>query len=178
MQLLYGEEIEHLGHIITKDGIKVDPKKVEAMNKFVRPVTLKKLQSFVGLCNYYRRFIPKYSEISAPLSDVGKQKTAKKNPDIYVDACLQSKYPDARVYDPVEHAGKVLCWTNAAEHAFSQVKKVLCECKSLAFPDNNQGYQIYTDASDIAIGGALQQDGAPIAFFSKKLDSAQRNYMV
>ena len=42
----------------------------------------------------------------------------------------------------------------------------------------NQGYQIYTDASDIAMGGALQQDGAPIAFFSKKLDSAQRNYMI
>ena len=73
--------------------------------------------------------------------------------------------------------GKAICWDQPAEKAFQDLKTALAAANPLKFPDRNKGYQIFTDASDTAIGGALQQDTNPIAFFSKKLDSAQRNYM-
>ena len=132
----------------------------------------------MGLCNYYRRFIPRYSAVSAPLSDVGKEKTKKKNPDILVHQSLQHKYPTSTIYNPEEYVGKCLVWTEAAEQAFVDVKSALCNCQSLAFPNHNEGYQIYTDASDIAIGGALEQEGKPIAFYSQKLSETQARWSI
>ncbi|CAB0019628.1 unnamed protein product, partial [Nesidiocoris tenuis] len=57
----------YLGHLITRDGIKTDPKKVESIVQWPKPTTVKELRSFVGLCSYYREFIPKLAEIAKPL---------------------------------------------------------------------------------------------------------------
>jgi hypothetical protein len=62
-------EIEYLGHIISPNGMRPNPKLVEALQKFPRPTTLKELQSFLGLANYYRKFIKDYSSIATSLTD-------------------------------------------------------------------------------------------------------------
>ena len=61
------EEVEFLGHIISKNGIRMDPKKIQSILEWPEPENLKDLQAFLGLANYYRRFIKSYSTIVTPL---------------------------------------------------------------------------------------------------------------
>lgn len=63
-------EVKYLGHILTKDGIKVDLSKTDAVQSFPTPKNQKELRSFLGLCNYYRRFVKGYSKITSPLSSL------------------------------------------------------------------------------------------------------------
>ena len=61
------KEIEFLGHLISGTSIKTDPKKIESVKDWPEPNTTKQLQSFLGFCNYYRRFIKNFSIIANPL---------------------------------------------------------------------------------------------------------------
>lgn len=63
----FQESVIYLGHIITKDGIKPNPEKVLAIEKFPTPRTPKAIKSFLGMIGYYRKFIPNFSEISKPM---------------------------------------------------------------------------------------------------------------
>ena len=59
--------MEYLGHIVGNDGVRVDPKKIEAMQDWSCPKTLKSLHGFLGLTGYYRKFVKNYGKIVAPL---------------------------------------------------------------------------------------------------------------
>lgn len=61
-------EVKYLGHILNKDNIKVDLSKIDAVQSFPVPKNQKELRSFLGLCNYYRRFVKRYSKITSPLN--------------------------------------------------------------------------------------------------------------
>jgi hypothetical protein len=61
-------EVEYLGHLVGKDGIRVDPKKIEVMQEWPHPNTLKSLCGFLGLTGYYRKFVKNYGKIAAPLN--------------------------------------------------------------------------------------------------------------
>lgn len=68
------QEVEYLGHIITPAGIKVDKRKIEAVAKWPIPTTVRDVQSFIGLCNYYRKFIKDFAKIATPLTELTKEK--------------------------------------------------------------------------------------------------------
>ena len=70
------EEISFLGHVIGKDGLKVDPKKVRAVEKLIAPTNRKQLLSFLGLAGYYRKFICDFATLVLPLSELTKDKTS------------------------------------------------------------------------------------------------------
>ena len=77
------KEVTYLNHIIGNDGIQVDPKKVKAVTNWPVPTTVKGVRSFMGFCNYYRRFVRDFAGIASPLSSL----TKKKVPFVWTDEC-------------------------------------------------------------------------------------------
>jgi RNase H-like domain found in reverse transcriptase len=71
-----------------------------------------------------------------------------------------------------------LTWTPACQQAFEAIKALLAQDTFLWYPDHNKRFDIYCDASDLQLGVAILQEGVPVAFYSRKLTSAQRNYTV
>ena len=73
------EEVEYLGHIISKKGVKVDPKKIRAIIEWPKPKNISKLWGFLGLTWYYRRFIKNYAHLTTPLTNLLKKNSFQWN---------------------------------------------------------------------------------------------------
>lgn len=65
--------IEFLGHVVGRDGLRPNPKKIEAIQKIEPPTDVKGIRSFLGLCSYYRKFVKDFSKIAKPLSTLVKK---------------------------------------------------------------------------------------------------------
>jgi hypothetical protein len=146
-------EVKFLGYLVSGAGTRPLPDKVEAIRAFQQPPTVKSLRQFLGMINFYRRFVPRAAKAQAPLNDL-----------------LQG---NAKGRAPVN-------WNPAAVTAFEECKDALARATLLAHPKPDAPLAIFTDASDFAIGAVLQQcvNGAwqPLEFFSRKLSSAERKY--
>ena len=59
--------MEYLGHVVSKDGLKADPAKCQAIAERSPPTSVRELQMFLGTVNYYSKFVPQYAKICAPL---------------------------------------------------------------------------------------------------------------
>ena len=142
----FRKDVEFLGHTVTPHGIKPNPSKLIAIEKYPIPKTTKEIKSFLGLIGYYRRFISNYAKIVFPLTKCLK-KDAKINPndEDYISA-------------------------------FQTCKDLLINSPILSYPDFTKPFKLTTDASNVAIGSVLSQNNKPIAFYSRTLNSAERNY--
>jgi hypothetical protein len=67
------QEVMFLGHILTPDGIKMDPAKQQGILEYPPPLNVKQVRSVVGMANYYRKFIPNFSELVRPLTELTKK---------------------------------------------------------------------------------------------------------
>ena len=74
------------GHVVSAEGIKVDPKKIEAVQNWPRPTSVTEIRSFLGLAGYYRRFVEGFSSIASPLTRL----TQKGVPFRWSDECEMS----------------------------------------------------------------------------------------
>ncbi|GFX14716.1 transposon Tf2-8 polyprotein [Trichonephila clavipes] len=148
-------ELIFLGHFITPDGIKPLPDKVQAVLDYKQPETVGSLRKFLGLLNFYRRFLPKAAEQQYLLSEFLKGSKGKKD-------------------------SKPLNWSSEAITAFQRCKQALADAALLAHPSPSAPLALHVDASDYAIGGALHQvvdsELQPLAFFSRKLTSSEKSY--
>ena len=70
----FKQEIAFLNVILSIDGLRMDPAKIEAIVNWERPTCLKEVQAFVGFCNFYRRFIKAFSKLAKPLTKMAKKK--------------------------------------------------------------------------------------------------------
>lgn len=73
---------------------------------------------------------------------------------------------------------KHFIWTDVQQKAFDQMKAIIARETLLYYPDHNKPFHIFTDASDYQLGSTIIQDGHPVAYYSHKLNHAQRNYTV
>ena len=78
---LFKAELKYLGHIVSKQGIATDPKKVQAIQDWPRPMTVTEVRSFTGFTNYYRKFIKGYAKIARPLHELvaGENKNIRRS---------------------------------------------------------------------------------------------------
>ncbi|KMQ86423.1 gag-pol polyprotein [Lasius niger] len=147
-------EVKFLGYLVSAEGTKPLTEKVEAIQNFPKPATVKQLRQFLGTLNFYRRFIPGAAQDQAALNEV-------------------LKGPKTKGKKPVE-------WTKELEQAFHNCKNSLTRATLLAHPDPMAELALTTDASDTSVGAVLQQQTKegwqPLAFLSKKLNHAQTKY--
>ena len=64
----FAKKIKLLGHIVSGEGVAMDPNKIEAVQQRKPPSNVKQVQQYLGICNYYRRFIKDFAKIAAPLT--------------------------------------------------------------------------------------------------------------
>jgi hypothetical protein len=143
-------ELRFLGHVIGREGIAVDPSKIDVIRKWPVPKDVSELRAFLGLCNYFRRFVHGYSKIAGPLT-----------------ALTGTTGQDSYSWDK---------WEARELAAFEKLKVALCSTPVLRLPDFDKPFEVWTDASLDGTGGVLVQDGHPVAFTSAKLSKAEHNY--
>ena len=80
------KEVQFLGHMISCEGIKVDPSKIEAVMSWERPKTSTEVRSFLGLAGYYRRFVQNFAKIAIPLTKL----TRKNEKFVWNEKCEES----------------------------------------------------------------------------------------
>ena len=66
-------KIHYLGHIVSKDGVRMDPDKIKAIQEWPELKSVHDIRSFLGLCSYYRRFVKWFVVVAGPLHDLTKK---------------------------------------------------------------------------------------------------------
>ena len=142
--------LQFLGHLVTPDGVSPLPDRVRVIQEFPVPNSLKKLREFLGIVNFYHRFLPRCANILRPLNDL-----------------LKAHHKD-------------FTWSTAAATAFEKAKDLLAKATLLNHPTPDAPTCVMTDASNVAVGAVLQQltDGLwkPISYFSRTLTATESHY--
>lgn len=144
------KQTEFLGHIITSEGVKPNPEKIEKIINWPLPKTQKEIKQFLGLVGYYRRFIKDFSKITRPMTKYLKK-----------DSTVELKDP-------------------SYVSAFNTLKAILSTDQILTYPQFDHPFILTTDASGFALGAVLSQiqDNVekPIAFASRTLSDTESRY--
>ena len=142
-------ELKYVGHIVGKHGIKVDPAKTQVVRDWPTPTSVKDVRSFLGLANYFRKFVQGYSTLVEPLTQLTRKDTT----------------------------WTAQTWDDKCEQAFQGVKEALTNAPVLTMPDTAGGqYEVICDASLVGTGAVLTQGGKPIAYISTKFSPAEKNW--
>ena len=140
-------EISFLGHNISKDGVKADPKKVDAIKKLETPTDKQGVQRILGVVGYLQKFAPHLSEASAPLRDLIKK-------DVHFR------------WDKDVHGA-----------ALEKIKQTLSEPPVLRFFDSKEeNVVLQCDASNFGLGACLMQKNQPVQYASRSLTQTEQNY--
>ena len=143
----YQKEVSYLGHRISDGKISPDPERTKVISQFPTPKTVKELQRFLGMCNFFRNYLAGYASLS-------KELYAMCSPSVTQD----------------------LTWTSASLKAFNALKDGIAK-SVLTFPSKDDSLHLYVDASNNCVGACLATDkGQPITFASKKLTEVESRW--
>jgi len=123
--------LQFLRHLIDVHGIHPLADKVKAIQDYLEPTSVCKLREFLGMVNFYRRFIPNCADTLHPLTDLHTQ---------------HGKKPK-----------RLLVWSYECAAAFAVVKSSLAEATMLAHPKSDAPLCLMVDVSDVAVGAVFQQ---------------------
>ncbi|PNF24083.1 hypothetical protein B7P43_G04700 [Cryptotermes secundus] len=147
-------EMTFLGYKVSAEGSQPLEERVTDLPECQPPKTASQLCRFLGMLNYYRRFLPHAAAHQVPLHDV--------------------------LSGPKVKGSHTITWTPELHRAFEGCKASVSRATLLAHPDPSAPLALVTDASSSNMGAVLQQrvENAlqPLAFFSRKLNPAQQNY--
>ena len=148
------DRTEYLGFIVDKTGVDTKAEYIEKIMDVPEPRTRKQLQRFIGLCIYLLRFVPHMEQTLSVLS----QLTHHSNP-------------------------KRFAMNDKQRAAFNQMKEQIRKTDYMAHPDPEKEYHLFTDASQIGVGGMLTQEDEngnfrPIAYCSKVFNKTQQKWHV
>ncbi len=146
------QETAFLGLLVSTEGLRMDPKKVQAVLDWAKPTALKQVQAFVGFCNFYRRFIKDFSKIVRPMT----QLTQKDVPFEWTEACQKA-------FDTLK---KQVTEAPVLKH-FDREREAILEADSSDYVNGGVLSQ-YDDQ------GVLH----PVAFYSKNMVPAECNYEI
>ena len=167
---LFGvEEITFLGHLVNSNGITPMPAKVEAIVTYPEPQDAKAMERFLGMINYYHRFMPHAAEVLRPLH----KSVVEVKPTSGITNTTSGTTPRRKLKKKLE-------WSPEVSEAFKRAKEAIVNATKLAHPVPKAKIAVTTDASEIAIGAVLEQlvkgEWQPLGFFSKQLSQAQQKY--
>lgn len=150
-------EVRYLGHIVSKDGIKADPAKVEALKEWPVPKSYKEVSTFLGFAGYYRKFVETFSAKAKPLHDL----------------VSSGEHGKGRQQPPFQ-------WLPEHESAFRVIIEALTTPPVLAYADYKKPFELHVDASSEGLGAVLYQEHEgrkrPVAYGSKGLTRGQKSY--
>src|ERR1051325_1877145 len=166
-------EIKFLGYVVGKNGIKTDEDKIKKVKEFPRPTTIGEIKAFIGLTSYYRRFIEGFSKIVKPL--------LKLTEGIKYEKIKGGTGPAKTINRMINTKNVTKEWGTEQEENFKFLKEKLIIAPILAYPNFEKPFRLYTDASKLALGAVLQQEGnngkkGVIAYASKSLTKTEQNY--
>ena len=152
----FRDRLEYLGHVVSSQGIETNPKKIMAIVNWPQPKNVTQVRSFLGFCNYYRKFIKGYAQIAKPLYQLIAGDNAKKK------------------MNEIER-------TDHCEEAFLKLKEICSDTLILAYADYTKSFKVHTDASEQGLGAVLyqdQDDGTTciIAYASQNLSKLEERY--
>lgn len=144
------KEVAYLGHVVSSEGVKPNPAKIQAVQDFPIPKTPKEIKTYLGLLGYYRKFIPNFSKLTKPLTQ-----------------CLKK-------------GNKIDTTDKTYRDSFEHSKTLLINAPILQYPDFTKQFILTTDASNYALGAVLSQKvngkDLPIAYASRTLNDHEINY--
>jgi hypothetical protein len=141
------DRVHYLRYIIDQHDVHVDPTKIQVIRDWPTPTTLTELQSFLGLANFYHRFVLGFSHIAWALNQINRGGGKEK-----------------------------FVWGWSQQQTFDDLKQRLCLVLVLSLLDLQHPFEIETDASDYAVGAILTQHGHPVAYHSETLSDTVRKY--
>lgn len=158
---LFMKKVKYVGHIVSEAGIETDPDKVQKVIDWPTPTTPEEIRKFVGFIGYYRRFIPNFSKISKPLTEMMPKVSSAK------DKKNKQKKKEFR-------------WDKEQQDAFENLKKLLTTPPILGFADYELPFELHTDASKLGLGAVLYQEQhgykRVISYASRTLSPTEKNY--
>ena len=170
-------EVNFLGFVVGKDGVKTNEDKIKKVKEFPRPTTIGELKGFLGLASYYRRFIEGFSKIAKALLKLTEgiryeRVTKKEGVNVGIGKKINRMINGKNIEKD---------WGEEQEEAFQLLKEKLTTAPILVYPNFEKKFRLYTDASGQALGAVLQQEGDDkkehvIAYASKSLTKAEQNY--
>lgn len=145
-------EMEWLGLWIMENGMEMDKHKIEAITNWPAPKNVKDIQTFLGFANFYQRFIKDFSRIVGPITNL--------------------LWKDVEFY-----------WSKDCQESFDKLKNLFTSSPILIHHNPNKPSHVETDASGFAYGAILLQKAEdnklhPVAFMSKSMTPAERNYNI
>jgi hypothetical protein len=172
----YAKRIGFVGFIITPDGVEMEPDRIRTISDWPAPQSHRDIQVFLGFANFYRRFIRNFLKIAKPMSDMPK-------------GCKNGKFT------------AVFRLTSEMLSAFKQLQEAFTKVPVLIHFDSSKPIRLETDSSGFAISGIISQqseanrklsdessetgggktplfDWHPVAFWSRSMTAAERNYTV
>ena len=146
------ENVTYLGFCISESGVSPADDKIEAIQSFTAPTTMKEVRAFIGFCNYFRKLIPNFSRRAGPLISMTKKDSGWKSGEL----------------------------PHEALNSFNDMKTALSERPVIGFSRTNGQYILTVDAATTGLGAILSQvndnEETIVSYWSRTLREHERNY--